>query len=306
MRSAEQRLVDQIAAVPKSSSFVGTFRTMNGVLAVVQAYEGELQIPFVGTVQPSPGDSVQVEMRNGSYAMIGPTRPKPARGSVTAVSAPTPPDEEGGALPDDTARVLVLAGDVEYALPYVTGYEPAVADIVAIQWGFEGGLVTGAVSMIPPVPIVPPVSQGSQSYHPAPFTATGSNSFQGGSWNKAGRVWSSDTAKGVWLYGSKIADTIPDSAVIEYVRLYLSPDQIQGDPANLRLHSNTSFSGGPAWQGSSWPLAPVAGWNQIPNSFVDWLKANPGGLGFDSGGYSIFRSITADPMSGALDITYRA
>lgn len=306
MRSAEQMLVDKLREVPKSSSFVGKFRTMSGVLAVVQAYDGEMEIPFVGTVQPSPGDSVQVEMRNGGYAMIGPTRPKPTRGSVIAVSAPTPSDDEGNPLPPDTARVLVLAGEVEYALPFVTGYTPAIADIVAIQWTFEGGLVTGAVSMIPPVPIVPPPAAGPQSFHPAPFMATGSNSYQNGSWNKAGRVWSSDSVKGIWVYGSKIADTIPDSATIEQARLYLSPDKVMGDPANLRLHANTGFGGAPAWQGSSWPLRPVAGWNTIPTSFVDWLKVNVGGVGFDSGGYHIMRSITSDPMSGALDVTYQA
>ena len=42
----------------------------------------------------------------------------------------------------------------------------------------------------------------------------------------------------------------------------------------------------------------------IPTSFIDYLKANTGGVGMDGGGYSIWAGVQADGLSGALDITY--
>lgn len=222
-------------------------------------------------------------------------------------------DENGNplppSLPPDTARCVVRSGSAEFWLPYMRSYTPTVGDVVAIQWSFEGGLVTGTVSTVPPArpsegrpSTRPPEETG---YRPTPFTASASGTYQSGTWTP-GTVMSSDSGRGVFLYGSAIADTIPDDATITYTRLYLAPDQIFGDPAQLRLHSMTSMSGAPSWAGDAWPLAPVAGWQQIPNTFAGWLKSNSGGLGFEGGGFHIFKSVTTDPMCGALDIAYMA
>lgn len=327
MRSSDRVILDKINERRPTLSFKGTFRRMSGAWAVVDTMGGTIEASFVGTVQPSPGDSVQLEMRNGSYAMLGPSRPKPTRGTVLAVAAPTDPDptetptgedisevefDEFGnpitdPLPPDTARCVVRAGDAEYRLPYMQSYTPYVGHVVAIEWTFESGLVTGAVSTVPPVeaasevpPTPPPTGTG---FNPAPFRASASGTYQSGAWT-GGRVMSSDSGRGVFLYGSAIADTIPDDAVITFARIWLSPEQIFGDPAQLRLVANTSMTGPPAWQGAAWPLAPSPGWVQIPNAFIDWLKANPGGLGFEGGGFHIFEAITTEPMSGALDIAW--
>lgn len=322
--SAERMLVDEIKSLPRSSYLTGIFLTTDGARAVCSVLGGEMRVPFAGTVQPSPGDAVRIEMRGGSYVMLGPSKPKSTRGRVTALTAvpvlPEPEqmyDSEGNPLPMppaptplpyDVARCMVEVDGALYPLPYLKAYTPKLDDIVSVEWTFEGGLVKGAVSMTPPPPPVVAPTPPPQQFNPGPFTATGSDSYQGSSWNKGGRVWSSDSVRGAWLYGSKIADTIPDDARINYVRLYLDPESTYGDPANLRLHSNTSFGGPPVWQGASWPLSPPgsAGWVQIPNSFGEWLRSNVGGVGFDTGGYHIFRSISTNPMSGALDISYTA
>lgn len=329
MRSSDRMLLDKINERRPSMSFIGVFRRMVGARAVCEALGGTLEAQFVGTVQPSPGDSVQIEMRNGSYAMLGPSQPKPTRGTVIRVAAPgeadatkTPVGEEipeqefdefGNPLPDalppDTARCVVRAGNQEFYLPYMQSYTPIVGNVVAIQWTFEGGLVTGTVSTTPKVetadPAPPRPAPAPGGFRPTPFRATVSGTYQSGSWT-SGNVMSSDSGRGVFLYGSSVADTIPDDAVINFVRIWLSPQQIFGDPAQLRLVSNTALSGAPAWVGAAWPLAPAPGWQQIPNSFADWLKANNGGLGFEGGGFHIFDSIAIDPMSGALDISYSA
>lgn len=322
--SAERMLMDQIKQLGQVERYTGTFLNMDGAKAICSLWGGQIETTFASTIAPSPGDSVRIELRDGAYVLTGPSRPKSMRGTVTDVTAvpvlPPPEqmyDSEGNPLPlppapeplpDDVARCMVEIDGVKYPLPYDTNYTPKVGDIVAVQWGFDGGLVQGAVSMKPPPP--PPVVPAPpvQQFNPGPFTATGSDSWQNGSYNKGGRVWSSDSVRGIFLYGSKIADTIPDDARINYVRLYLDPESTYGDPANLRLHSNTSFGSGPAWQGASWPLSPPGGpdWVQIPNWFGEWLRSNAGGVGFDTGGYHIFRSITTNPMSGALDINYTA
>lgn len=320
--SADRLLVDQLKSKSTVSTYPGTFLTVRNSRAVCFVLGGELEATFASTVMPTPGDSVRVELREGAYVMTGPAMPKGTRGVVTATTAvPLPPEQqydmEGNPLPmppipdplpDDLARCRVEIDGRSYALPYITGYTPEIDDVVAVEWTLQGGLVKGRVSMVPDLAPTIPTPPPTQDYSPGPFTAVGSDSWQGGSYNKGGRVWSSDSVKGVFVYGSKIADTIPDSAKINYVRLWLSPDKVDGDPANLRLHSNTSLSGGPSWQGSSWQMAPpsTAGWVQIPNYFADWLKANAGGVGFDSGGYHIFKSVATDPMSGALDINYTA
>lgn len=329
MRSSDRVILDKINERRPTLSFKGTFRRTVGAKALCDALGGQLEASFVGTVQPSPGDSVQLEMRNGSYFMLGPSQPKPTRGTVLRVSAPgeadatkTPVgsvipeptfDEYGNpipeALPPDTARCVVRAGDQEFYLPYMQSYTPNVGNVVAIQWTFEGGLVTGTVSTVPKTetadPPPPRPAPESGGFRPSPFRASLAGTYQSGSWATS-NVTSSDSNRGVFLYGSSIADTIPDTAVINFVRLWLSPQQIFGDPAQLRLVSNTSLSGAPAWAGPAWPLAPAPGWQQIPNSFADWLKANNGGLGFDGGGFHIFDALSTDPMSGALDISYTA
>lgn len=330
MKSTDRILLDKINERRPTRSFLGIFRSMSGPRALCETQYGEKLIPFAGAVQPSPGDSVQIEMRNGTYSMLGPTQLKPTRGVILKASAPSDPDprktpigddppeeefDEYGnpitpALPPDTARCVVRAGASEFWLPFMQSYTPAVNDVVAIQWGEAGGLVTGTVSTMPkPAPpsedrpsIEPPTVGG---FRPAPFTASASGTYQSGAWT-SDNVMSSDSGRGVFLYGSSVADTIPDTATISFVRLWLSEESFFGDPAQLRLHSLSSLAGAPAWVGEPWPLAPAPGWQQIPNRFADWLKANPGGLGFDGGGFHIFKSVTTDPMSGALDIAYTA
>lgn len=329
MRSSDDVIVDKLAETRPTLSFKGTFRRASGAMAIVDALGGTLEASFVGTVQPSPGDSVQMEMRNGSYAMIGPSRPKPTRGTVMRVTAPgevdptlTPVgedipepefDEYGNplppVLPPDTARCVVRAGDQEFYLPYMQSYTPAVGNVVAIQWTFEGGLVTGTVSTVPKADVVNPApprpAPAPGGFRPSPFRATLAGTYQSGSWTSA-NVTSSDSNRGVFLYGASVADTIPDDAVINFVRLWLSPQQIFGDPAMLRLVSNSALLGAPAWAGPAWPLAPAPGWQQIPNSFAEWLMSNSGGIGFDGGGFHVFDNLATDPMSGALDISYSA
>ncbi|GAB3293071.1 hypothetical protein [Pseudoclavibacter terrae] len=325
MRSTDQMLIDGINARRPTLSFVGTFRYANGARAVCDALGGQLEADFAGVSQPSPGESVQIEMRNGSYLMLGPTRLNPSRGTVVAVAAPgevdptldpvgdeipEPEFDENGnpilpPVPPDTTRCVVESDGRVMWLPFTQSYTPYVGHVVAIQWGETGGLVLGRVSAVPTAPGrpsvgVPPPTQAS--FRPTPFHASQSGTFESGGWRADGKVLSTG---GAFAYGAALTDTIPDDATIVATRLYLTPEVLSGGPASLRLHELSALTDAPAWVGDPWEFTPVEGWQEIPVAFADWLKSNPGGIGFDAGA-DVFSSVTADPLCGALDVAYMA
>jgi hypothetical protein len=136
------------------------------------------------------------------------------------------------------------------------------------------------------------------------FTAIDSGS-RNTSWNQSD-VWASDTYIGAWFYGSKIKDTIPDTAIINQARMYLPIKKNFGSAPLLGRHTSATKPGGALTISSAAALSPRSGWVDIPTSHIDFLKANDGGLGFNHGGFNIYTAVAADGLSGALDIIYTA
>jgi hypothetical protein len=291
--TTRDRQIDQaLASIPSVSSKLGTFVRRDGARVVVSLGGKQVVLPFVGASLPPVGASVQVESRPGGVVVTGAAAPLPGVAKVTAVAAP---------------MVTVAAWGREYTLRHASGYVPVVGHEVSVSWSADGGLVQDRVSAPAPVQAAPEQPlPATSSFHPGPFTATGSGSY-GSRWF-TNDVYASSSNTGGWWYGSKIRDTIPDSARIDAAAIFLAPRQVSGSNPVLRLHSAESQPSGPlAFVGAPFALAGTrSGWVGIPLAWVNYLKANPGGIGFEHGGYSIFRGTGADALSGALDLSWTA
>lgn len=287
------RLTAQIASMPVVGVKTGTLVSRSGSQVLVNLGETNALLSVSAQQLPPAGHPVVVQTLDGQVSVSGPARSLPGRGIVTALGSP---------------RVTVVAWDVTYTLPVAGSYTPVLNDEVSITWDLDGGLVTGSISA--PSNVVPPDANpggaGVQDFHPAPFTAVDTGSWQSGRWTKAD-VWASDSLTGFWWYGTGIADTIPDNASITSAAIYLSPSRTGGAAPNLQLHNTATRPGSePAFVGSAYQPPGRSGWQPIPLSFVDYLKANGGGIGVNHGGYNIFRSRGQDGLSGALDLSWQA
>lgn len=286
----------------RSQALTGIYRRMEGAYAVVTLLGADVTIPAAGMVQPVPDTAVHVELRESGYVMLGPVRPPPTRGRVTATGSP---------------NVTVLGSDgVSYQLPRMSAYTPAIDDDVAIEWSEAGGLVKGKVSTTPvakPV-LVRAVLPGL--FHPSPFLAThaGYHVLSNGSYVSTyyplyGHSKISGLQASAAWYGTAVADSIPDGAVIESARLYLSTrSQAFGGP-KLQVIAGT----GPQSRvqvGGDFTLPARSGWVKIPTEVVDLLKVAPRGLSVvgatSPSGSDVYNKLTADPLSFALDIAWRA
>lgn len=297
MVSNAELVAADLARIPEVRRKTAIFVARVGVKAQVNLAGGTSPIlPYAAATFPTPGDPVQLELRDGEWVVTGPARPKPGEGVITATGSP---------------RATVTAWGVDYVLRYSSAYTPTLNDQVAISWSAEGeGVITGKVSATSNAVAPGTGSAGSGgTFHPAPFTAIDSGSYRSGGW-WTNDVYSSDNNDSAWFYGSKIKDSIPDTATILSARMYLPIRIIHVNAASIfRLHTNSvKGSTPPAWAGGpySGSISPATGWHDVPTSWIDYLKANDGGLGLDTGGYWVAKGTAADAYSGALDISWQA
>lgn len=277
----------------KTAIFVGRV----GVKAQVNLAGGTSPIlPYASGSFPTPGDPVQLELRDGEWVVTGPARPKPGEGIITGTGTP---------------RAKVTAWGVEYELRLDPSYTAVLADRVTISWSADGeGVITGKVSAASNA-LTPGSSGGGglQTFHPDAFTAIDSGSYRGSAW-WTNDVYSAINNDSAWFYGSKIRDTIPDTAVIlsAYIYIPIRAININADGV-MKMHTNSvKGSTPPAWAGGPYNqlVPPATGWHAIPTFWVDYMKANDAGIGFETGGYWVAKGTGSDAYSGALDITYQA
>lgn len=285
------RITEQLANVPVVGMKMGTLVARSGSQVLVNLGETTALLPVSAQQLPPAGHPVVVQTLDGRVTVTGPARSLPGRGVITALGSP---------------RVSVLAWDVTYTLPMAGSYTPSLNDQVSITWDLDGGLVTGSISA--PTNVTPPDQNTpgpAQEFHPPPFTAVDTGSFQSGRWTKAD-VWASDSLVGAWFYGTGIADSIPDTAAIVAAAIYLPATRTGGASPNLQLHTSPAKpSGSVAFVGATYQPPGRTGWQPIPLAFIDYLKANGGGIGLNHGGYNIYASRGQDSLTGALDITWR-
>lgn len=256
--------------------------------ALVDFDGGRVPAYVLGGMAPMLNEPVWVQMVDGVAYMHGSTVPKPDEGTVlTAASGVANLDTDIGPV---TAR-------------YLDGSTVSSGDIVRLFWGPSGPWVLGVTTESTPAD-VPPVGSGSGGRQTIDFSSLDSGSYQSGYGWRINEVWSSASNAGAWFYGTQITDTIPDSAVIVSAAIYLpTPIRLLG-AAPFGRHGYTWKPGGDPGITATSTLPGTAGWVAIPTSLIDHLKANPGGLGFDYGGYNIWPGRQIDGDSGRLRITF--
>ncbi|MBX3435921.1 MAG: hypothetical protein KF861_00300 [Planctomycetaceae bacterium] len=292
IRSSQERTTDALAAIPVTESLPAVFVSQAGTQATVNQGDTQFAVKSISPYPLIPGEAVRLERRGGDLLLLGPSLPRSALGKVTATGSPL-------------CTVEYPSGSgVTQQMPYSTAYTPAVNDNVIINWE-SGGVVICKVTALPAVasPSTPGAG-GLTTFHPAPFLAIDSGSFL--SSRVSNDVYASDVKVGGWFYGSKIKDTIPDTAIILSAYLYLPIKQNYGYNPILATHTHATAPSGSLTMTTVGELAQRVGWVKIPNSVIDTLKAADGGVGFNHGGYNIFYGVATDGLSGALDITYQA
>ena len=283
----------RLAEIPKVAQKTAIFVRRDGLDAVINVGDTTVQVPFVGLYLPPAGHAVQLDFRDGRWVCSGPATPLPGEGTVTVAGSP---------------RATVTAWGETYTLRHRSSYTPVFGDLVELIWsadeGIIGGKLSAASSNVPPAEAG---ASGPQRFHPDPFPAGDSGTWRSGSgwWTRTVRANVDD---GAWFYGTTIKDTIPDSAVPVSARIYLPVQTIViNAPGQLRLHTHAfKPAGAPTFTGAAQATPAVSGWHDIPLSWVDFLKANDGGIGFDGGGQWVCAGSDTDGLSGALDITYDA
>lgn len=297
-RSSVERTEEALAGIPEQQNLAATFVSQSGAIAQVLQPGGAATIPARMTTQYPiiPGDPVRLARKNGELVVLGPTKSRDATGKIISAGATT-------CVVEYPSGSGVLA-----TMPFNSAYTPVANDIVLIDWSAKGGVVVAELTELPTFTTPSPSgSAGAQTYHPEPFTALQSGSFRNGAWWTTD-VYSSINNIGAWFYGSKIKDTIPDSATILSARIYLPRREVlaSGSPMLGRHPSATRPAGTVVVSATSAIAAGATGWTSIPTSLIDNLKSSTGGIGFDHGGYTIWHGVSTDGLSGALDITYQA
>lgn len=297
MIGKDKRDLLRFKSVPSVESKLGVFVSLSGALATVNVWDSTIEIPYVGQYPAQAGDVVQLERRNGSMVVTGPANPKWAAGTVTAVTSP---------------KLTVDILGQEYMLPYDPGAyaAPAVNDDVSIDWFYPEGRVSGKLSTTPVVTPPPTNGPGGGSSGRQTFTALWSRSFRPGPISSDEVIFGESYDSAGWGYGSKIKDTIADTASINVFRIYLNCRQGSGADLTLGRHPNSNEPGS-AFTVSSQVTVPgiesgFSGWVDLlalgAGGLADFLKANDGGIGTAGPGFRVLRGLSSDGLSGALDI----
>lgn len=288
--TAPDRVERSLAKIPDQESLVGTFVSQTGAIATVNQGKTQLLVRSSATGLVA-GDGARLERRNGDLVLTGPTAPRAKVGRVTATGTLTTVEYPNGS-------------GVTAQLQRNAAYTPAVNDLVLIEWE-SGGVIVGKIGAAPTNVTPDPPAPAAPKPITATFTAIDSGSYQAPWGWRTNDVWSSASNLGAWFYGSKIRDTIPDAATIQKAQIYL-PLQQQLGSAPFGRHGNATK---PAGVVSFAALAEIgsdrSGWVSIPTSLIDHLKSNTGGLGFNYGGYNVWRGRQSDGLSGAVRVTYK-
>lgn len=287
MTDAEDLAV-RMAQATSARSETGIFVRMDGRFAVVNVGTSTVTVPCIGFYPPVAGMAVRVEWVDGSPAVKGPIRPLSPLGTITATGTP---------------RATVTVGGTAYPLFYRSGYTPALNDLVEINWatGIIQGKVTGVDN---------PSSPGESGGGAVPFEvvvrAANSGRFQSGSgwWGRG--PWASSSNNGVWVYESRVADAV-GSGTVTRTEIYL-PLISEVGLASIGLHDYWSLPAGAPTIGSLSALAlgNRSGWVLLPPTFGPYLAAGGRGIGVvapGGGGYTRWRGIDEDSLSGALRIS---
>lgn len=266
---------------------VGAFVSASTAGFVIDVGGGRIPAQPASSYLPVVNESVRVWFVDGIPYVLGPTIPKAGQGTVVSVAS----------------KIVTLStafGTVK--VPYDSTLTPTVGQIMHLTW--QGGGYADSVMSISPVPgKAPPGPSTTATVHTDKFTALDAGSFNTGWWTA--QIRADDSDLGAWFYGTKMYDTIPASASIQSVQIYISPAQLFGSAPNFGINNQTSKGGGGPSLSSLTAVGVSPGWVNLPAAFGDSLKNGGGGFGVGvaHGGLNVFNSLTDDGESGALLIT---
>jgi len=286
MATDTELILNRLAAIPDVGHKLGVFVRMDGVLAVVNVGDRAVTIPSTGFYPPVEGMTVQLERRNGALIVTGPASQLPPLGTITAGGSP---------------KCSVDAGGIVYVLAYRDGYVPTIGDPVEINWAT--GVIQGKLSVAPvATPAIPnPGGQGG-AFENLLVMASGSGSFNGRWWTSD--VYNGDNNTGAWFYGPRIRDALRGTTPSK-IEIFLNPRLASGNSPQVGLHSSASTPGGNVSVGSQTALEPRSGWVELPTWWALSLRDGDGGIGVTPSGYTVWRGLSADAMSGALRFSGR-
>lgn len=254
---------------------------------------GRIPADFTG-FQPALNAPVWVLIINGTATILGTSTPTPGTGTIVSSS---------GGLASVTTAFGTLTG-----VPFDTRLTLTAGQVVKMSWP-DGPYIDSVKSTQPLDPSVPVAPGGGSKTQSQTFLARDSASFQSGRWWTNDVWYGTNNLPGAWFYGSKIKDTIPSSATIVSVEIYLHVTQAYGSAPQIGRHNFGSRPGSGFSITSKQTLSGIGagyrGFVSLNTSLGDFLKANTGGVGTDGAGLAVFAGTQRDGQSGALRIKWR-
>jgi hypothetical protein len=236
---------------------------------------------------PEVGEIVWLWAIDDRFFIIGPAATKPDQGTVQSAAS--------GLV------TLTTSLGTTVTCPY-EGPAPAAGQVMKLLW--HNGAFAFLMSTSPSPVAPPPAPSTGATTHQDQFNTIDAGSY-GSRWFTS-QIWGSDHNLGAWFYGSKISDTIPSSAVIQRVQLWVPPgSQISGSAPNFAVHPHqTKPASAPALSTVA-AVGITGGYVDLPVSVGNALKNGGGsyGVGLNHGGYNILLSRDQDPATGQLIIT---
>lgn len=298
MHDALRRQAETNAALATAVASTAIMEEFDGAFVVVTDHLGEQQrYRWAGTVVPAPGDAVQVIVQDGQHIVTGRTMPTPSQGKVLSVSG-------------QTVRVEVAVGPspIEAAYTYAN---PRAGDVVALAHGYDGYLASGVTSApTPPPPPKPPADTETKTTKKQVFRARIAGNWRNGDWG-SGRPIVSDYRVAAWHYGDILGKTLPDDGEILRCRMYLPTTQVLYPNAPI-VQALAAPPPSQAGAGPTGVLPARQGWVDIPRQVAEQLRAGNRGIRLSvnssngGGTHDMYKPLSEDPLSGALEITWRS
>jgi hypothetical protein len=242
---------------------------------------------------PVPGKPINVMVVGQQAYTLGRQDPPPL---ATVTGAPS-------------AGLVQVRGDdqVLYTVGFQTSYTPAAGHRVLMDWD-AGGHIVNRVDAAPVV-VPPEENQKEPVNRSQQFRATDSGSFRSG-WSSGVVYYGQSYPSAGWFYGTQIADTIPSTATIRSVQMYLEVTASSGQPAlPLFLHTSASRPAGSLALDNQFNAGATPngfrGNINLPTSWGDLLKTGARrGIGTTGPGYRRLNGPAQSASAGALVINW--
>lgn len=210
----------------------------------------------------------------------------------------------------DEGVVMVLADDgATYEVGFSPAYTPADGHRVLLNWEAGGHIVIRIDVEV--APVAPPTDQVLPTARSKTFNPIDSGSYRPGGWQTGSVYFGSSFPSAGYFHGTQIADTIPDSATITGIRVYLEVIQAGGQSTMpLSLHGAASRPGGSLDLSDTINIGAMpAGFRgnvELPLAWGELLKTGQRrGVGTSGPGLRVLKGTNALAAAGAITIDWK-